>query len=411
VVLGSTPSEFRESPPEPGRETRRVAFFLNNLSGGGAEKVVVHLGNWMASQGIEVHLLLCSHEGAYANAVDPRVRLTLIPAEKRWRTTVNLLRLGGLYSHPSDLVHLWSHPKPVRAARRVAQHLRKHRIGVLVSTLDAENVANALAKRWLGGRLRSVMIQTCVYTPDRQQQRDAHRGRQPYNLHFLETMARAADRIVAVSEGVAANLVEAGLAPAEAVVVIPNPLVRTVRCEKRDPAPLPARFVLAAGRLSPEKGFVPLIRAFRQLTSIEDLALVIAGEGPQRAELAELAARLGLDDRVQLCGFRTDLPLLMQRAKCFVVASRYEGFGNVLLEALAEGCPVVSTDCPGGPAEILARGRFGPLVPVDDVAALARAIADTLKRPIDRASLRQRARDFSIDRVGARYLEALLPGN
>jgi glycosyltransferase involved in cell wall biosynthesis len=172
--------------------------------------------------------------------------------------------------------------------------------------------------------------------------------------------------------------------------------------------------ILAAGRLDPQKDFATLIRAFARVRQGRPARLMILGAAnPTNLAFAEelraLPGDLGVGEDVAMPGF-VDNPLaFMARASVFVLSSLYEGLPGVLIQALACGCPVVSTDCPSGPAEVLDHGRFGPLVPVGDVAALAGAIEQVLDDPPSAESLRARAELFSVERSADRHLELLLP--
>ena len=171
--------------------------------------------------------------------------------------------------------------------------------------------------------------------------------------------------------------------------------------------------ILAVGRLHPQKDFTTLIRAFATLRK-RPVRLVILGalsrSNPGYAgELIALAETLGVADDVAMPGFVDNPIAFMARAAVFVLSSRYEGLGVAIIEALACGCPVVSTDCPSGPSEILERGRFGPLVPVGDYVALAQAIEAVLDHPPPAEILRARAEFFSVDKAVDQYLGLLLP--
>ena len=166
--------------------------------------------------------------------------------------------------------------------------------------------------------------------------------------------------------------------------------------------------VLGVGKLSPQKGFDVLLRAFARVRAERPARLVILGEGPQRRALERLARELGIADDVSLPGFVANPFAWMARCAVFALSSRWEGLPSVLIEALACGCAVVSTDCPSGPAEILDGGAFGPLCPVGDAAALAGAILRVLEAPTAPARLRARAATFSVDAAADRYLEVLL---
>src|SRR5262249_42756316 len=148
-------------------------------------------------------------------------------------------------------------------------------------------------------------------------------------------------------------------------------------------------------------------RALARVRSRVDARLIALGDGPERPALERLIASLGLGDCVDLLGHRPNPFAFMARASLFVMSSRFEGMPSVLIEALACGCPLVSTDCPSGPAEILDKGRFGALVPVGDAERLAEAILEALRTPPDRERLLARARDFARQGAAERYAEIL----
>src|SRR5690606_26732556 len=137
--------------------------------------------------------------------------------------------------------------------------------------------------------------------------------------------------------------------------------------------------------------------------------LCILGEGEERPRLQALVDALGLDGRLLLPGYQSDPAPWYAHADLFVLSSDHEGFGNVIVEALEQGVPVVSTDCPSGPREILEGGKYGTLVPVGDAAALASAIDDALSREHNHDALKRRAQDFSVDKAADAYLDLLLP--
>jgi glycosyltransferase involved in cell wall biosynthesis len=165
--------------------------------------------------------------------------------------------------------------------------------------------------------------------------------------------------------------------------------------------------ICAAGRLQRQKDFPTLLRAFARLAARRDCRLLILGEGQARSRLESLIAELGLTERAALVGFQRNPYAFLARAALFVLSSAWEGSPNVLTEAMALGIAVVSTDCPSGPAELLDGGRFGPLVPVGDDAALAAAMAATLDRPLPAAVLKSAVADYEQTRSARRYLEVL----
>jgi glycosyltransferase involved in cell wall biosynthesis len=225
----------------------------------------------------------------------------------------------------------------------------------------------------------------------------------------------AADGITAVSQGIAEDLVCSFGLPRERVTTIYNPVVTPeLLAQAQAPldhpwfAPDAPPVILGVGRLHPQKDFPTLLRAFARVRAVRVVRLVILGEGEQRAALQQLVAELGLTKDVALPGFVGNPFAYMARAGVFVLSSAYEGLPGVLIQALACGCPVVSTDCPSGPGEILEQGAYGPLVGVGDVAALAQAMLALLAHPPAAERLRHRAAEFSLDRAVDRYWRVLL---
>jgi glycosyltransferase involved in cell wall biosynthesis len=223
-----------------------------------------------------------------------------------------------------------------------------------------------------------------------------------------------ADAVVAVSSDVKGDLVQVSHLRPDLITVIPNPVVTPELLAGLQAAvghhffrPGSPPVVLGIGRLSGEKGFDVLIRAHRILLRDTAARLMIVGEGEDRPLLEKLVRELGLEDSVAMPGFVDDVPAYIAASAVVVMPSRIEGFGNALVEAMAAGVPVVATACPGGPKDILKDGRYGPLVPVDAPQALAAAVAGILRDPPPAAALQERAGDFALGSVTARYLEIM----
>ena len=224
-----------------------------------------------------------------------------------------------------------------------------------------------------------------------------------------ELLSRAS-HVVGVSQGVSDSVSGTLGVKRSKVTTIYNPVVTPHILGKATEPPGHAWFldagppiVLSAGRLTEQKDFLTLIKAFALVTARRPCRLVVVGEGKERKRLERMARKLGLADRISLPGWIENPFALMARASLFVVSSIYEGFSRVLVEALACGCPCVSTDCQSGPAEILGYGEYGTLVPVGDERELAAAMYRVLELPPDRCLLKQRAAWFSVDRAARKY--------
>jgi glycosyltransferase involved in cell wall biosynthesis len=222
------------------------------------------------------------------------------------------------------------------------------------------------------------------------------------------------DQIIAVSQGVAEDIREITGLPPERITVIHNPVITArLLAMAREPVAHPwfnaaePPVILGAGRLTRQKDFPTLIRAFARVQRHRPARLVILGEGRQRLALKTLAAELGVASEVDLPGFVVNPYAYMAKAAVFALSSTWEGSPNVLTEALALGTPAVATDCPSGPREILGEGRYGALVPVSDSASLAQAILATLDDPPDCTLLRQAVREYSLESSVLAYLQAL----
>ena len=362
----------------------RVALLTGSMRGGGAERVMLTLAAGFAERGVGVDLVLVKAEGEYLDMAPEGVRVVDLDTSRT-----------------------------LTALPRLLNYLRRERPTSLLSTVLPTDLAALIAKFFHGRRLRVVVRQSTTFS--RAFGTEAFKSRQVMRL--VRLLMPLADGIVAVSEGAASDLLSHVPRAAGKIVTIHNPVVGPGLGEQAAEAVEHSWFVdggepvvMAAGRLSPVKDYPTLLRAFAEVARSRAARLVILGQGVERESLLELAERLGVSDRFDLPGFDVNPFRYMARASVFVLSSRYEGFPNVLAQAMACGAPVVSTDCRSGPSEMLEGGRWGRLVPVGDWRAMARAIEETLDDPIPAEELKARASVYSVEASVERYLEVLLGG-
>jgi glycosyltransferase involved in cell wall biosynthesis len=338
------------------------------------------------------------------------VQLVPLAAQSPLAARATALRLLGRQGLP--LVGI-SMPRMLRHLTALAAELQRFDPQAVLAMGTQSNLAALWARELAGIDARVVLCECTTLSVA------ASRSRRRFRRAYPALAGRhypAADAIVAVSDAVADDLADTAPLPRATITAIPN-WVTTDLAAGAGAAPehpwLQAGappVVLAVGRLHWQKDFATLIRAFAVLRGRRPARLVILGEGPERAKLDGLAATLGVAAEVHFAGFVDNPFAWMSRASVLAVTSLSEGFGNVIVEALACGLPVVSTACAGGPREILGGGRFGRLVPVGDAQALADAMEHTIGDPPDPAVLQRRAADFSLAEASGRYLDLLLGG-
>ncbi len=366
-----------------------ISLFIPNLDGGGAERVMLHLAEGFAERGLEVDLVVAKAEGAYLSNIPPSVRLINLDAKS-----------------------------PVFLFKTLAlkQYLKQEQPAFLISTLDIFSSAT-LAKRLARVNTQVVM---CVQTNLSQQFQDRHiKLIQQFKWAAVQYLYPWADAIVTASEGVARDIEQNAKISMQRMTVIHNPVVTADFARKAQEAIVHPWFeqdqppvLIGVGRIVKQKSFATLIQAFALVRQHCAARLMILGDVDTREpdvkpELENLIEKFGLKDDVLFSGFVENPYAYMAKANVFVLSSIYEGFGNVVAEAIAAGTPVVSTDCESGPAEILNQGQYGALVPVGDHKAMADAIVATLNHPIDKQILKTRSQAFTIDCIVHQYLDVL----
>ena len=399
----------------------RIAFLLDNLSGGGAEKVILNLAAGFARLGHPVDLLVCKVEGVLRNCIPAGVRLVPLKPVSALRGTATAVRADpGACREILGVIWNWRKlPKAFRYIPALARHLRNERTSVLISALPKSNINAIFARRLSGGDVRVVLGAHIHLSAQESDCRSRGKSRVRTLRPLMQHCYHQADRVVAVSRGVAGDTMAYLGLPENLVETIYNPVAgREIKGLSEEPPDhdwfeqRQVPVVLGIGRFVAQKDFPLLLRAFAELRQRRPAHLVLLGgdasSGEQtrhRFELQALADELGISEDLYMPGYKENPYPYLRRASVFVLSSRFEGFGNVLVEALFCGCPVVSTDCPSGPAEILQGGEFGHLVPVGDGQAMTDALEAALDAPVDSRTLRARGEEFSVDRAVNQYHE------
>jgi len=359
-----------------------VAVFVSYSGDGGVERMINHLIRGMLDAGRAVDVVVLKREGEYFAAVPAGARVVALPTRHAALAPPFLARYLRR-ARPRAL--LAAKDRASRAALRLPV---RDRVATRIVIRAGNHLSRLLAKRSFGYRTLRLRAARRLYP--------------------------RADAIVAVSRGVADDLVTTTGVAAERVHVVRNPTI-TPDIDERAGEPTGHAWldepgppvILGIGRLARQKDFATLVRAFGRLRAGRQARLVILGEGRERASLLRLADELGIAGDLDLPGFVSNPYAWLQGAAAFALSSAWEGSPNALTEAMYLGRPVVATDCPSGPDELLAGGRIAPLVPVGDDAALARALASVLDRPPDADRLRAAVADYHPAASTAHYLEVL----
>lgn len=356
-----------------------LAIFIPSFRGGGAEKNAVLLANEITKMGYKVDLIVTSDEGPFANDVD---------------STVNIVNF--------DCVRVLSALIPL------SRYLRQSPPRALLSFMKHANLISILAKLLSNTKTRLVISE---------QNSPSHAGKwlDRYVLApvISPLLYPLADAIVCVSDGVRRDLSKTVTVNEEKLLTIHNPVdLENIEQQAREELSDPwlddpeIKTLITTGRLVPQKDFYTLLRAVATIPKHLNWKLIVLGTGSLEHELKTLAAELGLEENIKWQGFVQNPFKWMARSDLFVMSSAWEGFGNVLIEAMACGTQVISTNCPSGPSEILEDGKWGTLVAVGDHTALAEAITHQLTTPVFK-NVRVRSAHFGSPIVLENYLEVL----
>jgi len=358
-----------------------IAILLPNLCGGGVERIRIVLAHEFARAGHEVEFVLMQARGELLDEASASFSVVDLASPRARSLPFALTRYLRQRRPDALLSAMW----PLTVIAPLAQRISGHKCKVLVSE---HGILSAQYRDW--GRLHRLLLRLSTF------------------LGYRDVNCR-----IGVSAGVAADMAALSGMRKDAFEVVYNPTspralpdqAALYTADRLWSGPSGAR-ILTVGTMKAVKNHQLLLRAFARLDQ-PDTRLMFVGDGAGREALLSLARDLSVTDQVIFAGFHPDPTPFYKTADLFVLSSDYEGFGNVILEAMACGTPVVSTDCPSGPAEILMNGKYGRLVPVGDAEKLAKGIAEALQASHDTDALISRAAEFSPSIAAQSYLKVM----
>lgn len=367
-----------------------ISLFLDNFEEGGVQRAFLNLAKSFIARNFEVDLVLLKVEGSFLDQIPDELRVVDLD-NPRLRASIFVL----------------------------ANYLRREKPKALLASLHFSTEIAILAKHIAGVSTKVVVcehgsLEASKISHFSVRNLPGFLGLTPYNATTLvRYLYRFADEVVGVSKGTANDVAEVMGCPSSRVKVIYNPVITSELIEKAKKSIQHPWFqqnqppvILAAGRLVEQKDFPMLIRAFSQIKQSISARLMILGTGPDRSHLERLIQQLGLEADVAMPGFVENPYAYMAKSAVFAMSSAWEGLPFVLIEAMATGVPVVSTDCKHGPAEILDDGKYGALVPVGNQHAMEKALLKALSgevKPADPNWLEQ----FTVENVALQYLNVL----
>lgn len=359
----------------------KILFFIRTLNGGGAQKIMTKLANAASKSGHEVVVVTLNSSGSFSELLSQEVKIIE-------------LRAGRM------LAAFFAFSKVIKSERPE----------ILFSTEVAVNIFTLISK-WLSGVGKStkVVIREAL-SPSLAAKYSEHRSIK-YGYSFARFFYPKADHVIAISEGMVSDLMDiCRVKKGDLTVINVNPCVDERLLQLRDHAPdhpwLKGRDIpcaICVGRLAYQKGFDDAIRAVVAVNETRPLRLLIVGEGEERGKLQELIKRSGAEDYIQLLGETKNPYSYMASCSLFLMPSRYEGLGNVLIEAVACGAKCVAYDCPVGPSETLGNGRFGRLVKVNDLPGLIQTINEEIDRDYDKAAIMNHGQTYTSKNGFSKY--------
>ena len=365
------------------RPKEKIAIFMPSLFGAGGQRSMLNLAHGIADRGYAIDLVLARAVGEFLPEVRSPVRIIDLGASRALTSLPGMVRYLRR-ERPDAMLSVFGY---VNAVALWAWKLSGSKTRMYVNEQNTVSVEAANASSW-GVRLTPWLIRRFY----------------PW-----------ANGIVVVSQGVRNDMAKLSKIPSQHITVIYNPSIVAAEVQEKSREPLDHPWfepggppvLLAVGRLQPQKDYAMLLEAFAQVRKTRPVRLMILGEGKERPRLEAIVEALDIAADVSLPGFVMNPFAYMARSSLFVLSSRWEGLPTVLIEALCCGTPVVSTDCPSGPREILQNGRFGRIVPVGDVGAFAQAIIKSLDEPASKPAP-ESWQPYELNAVVDHYLDMLL---
>ncbi|NYB74508.1 glycosyltransferase [Sedimentibacter hydroxybenzoicus DSM 7310] len=357
---------------------KKICFILASLNVGGVEKNTLRLIKKLLDKGYQVDLLVVRNEGVYREQLDKRTNI--------------------IYLNNKKISH---------SIIKISNYLKENRPDAFISAKDYINIIVILANVLSGTKTKTIISTRTQVSIELNTQKRFNRI---INKLLMKITYPFATHLVAVSKGVANDLASIIGVDSNTINVIYNPIVdEEIKKRKKLHVDIENKndneaMLVCAGRLTTQKDYPTLLNAMEIVKIYKNVKLIILGEGDQRKKIEDMIHKLNLEDFVYLKGNVTNPYPYMRAADLFVLSSKWEGFGNVIVESLAVGTPIVSTDCPSGPNEILNNGEYGILVPVGNAKLLAKGIIEALDKTWDKEALINRANEFSVERATNSYI-------
>ena len=359
----------------------KITFILPDLRAGGAEKVCINLASDWISKGHSITFVLMNKKGEYLKNISKKIKIVSLKKKKLRQIFIPLISF--FYSHKPDvtLAQMW----PMTSITVLAW-LVSFKKGKLF-LVDHVHLLSSIEKEIFFSKTIFKLIVKATY--------------------FFS------NKIIVVSNGVKRDLVQISSKLKKKIKVIYNPLIKSKKFNIKNKISLKKKIwgkntkycILSVGSLKIQKDHFNLINAFSLLRFNQKCKLLIIGDGPLKSKLKKFVKIKKLNKQVIFINFRSELQRYYETADLFVSSSKWEGFSNVIAESLGYGLPVVSTNCKSGPSEILQKGKFGELVPIENSKKLASAILKSLVKKHDKNLLVKRSKDFAISKISNKYLK------